>query len=730
MPRIQTAGGEKWMEIAFLRAILRAETFPPHDPWLSGYAISYYYFGYVLLAMIVRMAATPPSVAFNLGIASLFALSSTGAYGLTVNLLAASREAKQGLEVPTGDQHAHRRGWGGGKMPGPTGRVLLLAAMGPLLLGLVGNLEPVLEVCHARGIGSAAFWEWLDLGDLAAPPPAWDDGHWAPDRFMWWWQSSRVIRDKTPTGDHQEVIDEFPAFSFVLGDIHPHVLGLPFVLLALAFALEIWNRKLLSRSLLAGPGLSPLEFCVVAISLGALGFLNTWDYPIYLFVLVSGYVLAEGQRLRPSWRPLVARGSLLAVGLLVVGVLAHGPFWVGFQSQVGGLLPNVLNPTRLPQFLVMFAPLMLPCGVFVTAAVQRAGIRASRILAMLLAVVLCLLAAVALVILIGAGLLFSDLLSPVGPLAEAAAWLREPGSNVLDWAGGQWPPLASSLLAHFVNPWTSVLLAFLLVSSALCLLRLLRSGANESPQDRLRIRGDGFVLLLVLTGALLTLAVEYVYVRDIFGTRMNTVFKFYFQAWVVWSLAGATFLGRCLLGQERSALATVGLLASVGLCLMGLLFPILAIPARAREYGGPPTLDGAEHLARQHPDDYAAIAWLNENVTGSPVLLEAPGGGYEYAGRVSAHTGLPSLLGWAGHEHQWRGSRDVPTMREQDIETLYATEDIHRADTLLDQYEVSYVYVGPLELTRYPPAGLAKFRGLLEPVYEAGNVVIYEHVFQ
>jgi len=218
--------------------------------------------------------------------------------------------------------------------------------------------------------------------------------------------------------------------------------------------------------------------------------------------------------------------------------------------------------------------------------------------------------------------------------------------------------------------------------------------------------------------------VEFVYLRDIFGTRMNTVFKFYFQAWVVWGIAGAYGLARGLMRGKAWAAAAVLLI------LAGLVYPALAIPARAQEYGGPPTLDGAAHLRQIYAADFEAIAWLNENVEGRPVILEAPGDrfrAYTYEGRVSAFTGLPTLLGWGGHEHQWRGNYDEPARREPDIEALYTTTDPAETLTLLDRYGIRYVYVGPLERTRYPPAGLAKFDSLLETVYDAAGVTIYRY---
>lgn len=265
MPQIQTAGGEKWMEIAFLRAILRSPSFPPYDPWLSGFAISYYYFGYVLISMLTILASVPPSIAFNLGVATLFALSCIGAHSLVYTLLAFRRDDDATGTPPT---HHHRFGDSDAR---------LYALFGPFLLAVVGNLEGFLEVLYARGIGGEKLWSWLDIRSINAPPPSGAEVSWIPTRFFWWWQASRVIRDYTPWGDPQEVIDEFPSFSFILGDLHPHVLALPFVLLALALALHLFIRTSRSDSRSKERYRFPLdhwEFTVCAICLGGLGIPN------------------------------------------------------------------------------------------------------------------------------------------------------------------------------------------------------------------------------------------------------------------------------------------------------------------------------------------------------------------------------------------------------------------------------------------------------------------------
>jgi YYY domain-containing protein len=804
MPRIETAGGEKWMETAFLNAILRSATFPPHDPWLSGFAISYYYFGYVIMAMLARLAAVPSPIAFNLGIATLFSLTCTGAFSLVYNLIVANAIAL------------------GERLKQAT--ALLGGLLGPLLVAVVGNLEGLLEVLHARGIGSAAFWAWLDVRSINVAPVVFAQGSWVPQRFFWWWQASRVLQDYAPWGAREEVIDEFPSFSFILGDMHPHVLALPFVLLALALALNLYLRivnRRIGESVSGGWRIfdlksllmsligdwRPWEFLVYAICLGGLGFLNTWDFPIYLFIVAAAYTLAHLHITHHAPRMyLVSRFVFLFAILLVVGVLLYLPFWLGFRSQAGGVLPNLFNGTRLPHFLVMFGPLAFIIAAFVASQARREGVRAGEVTKWTLIVLVCIVGALALVLGLVVLLIVAGVIPLQGPAAYLVTWLRGepiPGladvSSMLIWRSLRARVTGSSL-------WSALGLIALVVAVVAILLRNLHF-SRRGPQpvedeaiDNSPFAISHFVLLLLATGALLALSVEYVYLRDVYNTRMNTVFKFYFQTWVLWGIAGAYVLAqavrRCgsrisvalllasttccpvlvlsgdalgylssrdlLVGPlawtiyaylltlglvwvvwitayictivagfvQRVGAATVVAATAMSIIVGGLVYPLLAIPARAHEYGGPPTLDGAAYLAQSQPDDYATITWLNEHVGDAPVILEAPGDGYRswvYEGRVSALTGLPTLLGWGGHELQWRGSYEEQGRRESDIEKLYTSLVSSEVLTLLNKYGITYVYVGPLERSRYPADGLAKFSDLMETVYASGGVTIYRY---
>ncbi|MCP4544383.1 MAG: hypothetical protein GY832_45305 [Chloroflexi bacterium] len=729
MPQIQTAGGEKWMEIAFLRAILRSDTFPPHDPWLSGFAISYYYFGYVIIAMVTRLASVPPSIAFNLGVATLFALVCTASYSLVHNLVAAESKSR------ISDIKSQIAG-----------------LVGPLLVAVMGNLEGLLEVLHARGIGPSVFWAWLDIRSIDGPPPFFTDGNWMPQRFFWWWQASRVLQDYTPWGTEQEVIDEFPAFSFLLGDMHPHVLALPFVLLALTLALNIYLRivnrsgqntsndshivddvKFETRSLfiirnfqsfIANFPCEAWEFVIYALCLGALGFLNTWDFPVYLFVITAAYALAllQMNNAPPSASQiadLVFRAVILFVCLLLMGVFLYLPFWIGFRSQAGGVLINLFNGTRLPQFLVMFGPLVFIAAVFIFDHAQRGGVKVREVGEWTMFVALSILVILLLVLGFVILLIRMNVIPAQGAAAYVAAWVRGEPIPHLEGVANARALIVKRLLSRVLYPWTSLILIACLVTIVFLFVKQVKNVLGDrSPVSLVR----NFIFLLLATGVLLTLSVEYVFLRDVFSARMNTVFKFYFQAWVMWAIAAAYALAYFFRQGKGIAIVVAALLIAAGL-----IYPTLAIPARSGEQGGPLTLDGAAYLAEMYADDYAAIAWLNENVSGAPVILEAPGGAYEYEGRISAHTGLPTLLGWAGHEHQWRGNYDEQALREPDIDTLYTSVDLGEVQSLLEKYHTSYVYVGPLERGRYPSAGLAKFAGLMETVYETDAVTIYRY---
>jgi YYY domain-containing protein len=245
----------------------------------------------------------------------------------------------------------------------------------------------------------------------------------------------------------------------------------------------------------------------------------------------------------------------------------------------------------------------------------------------------------------------------------------------------------------------------------------------------------------------LTLGVEVLVLQGDIG-RMNTVFKFHFQAWTLLSVSAAAALVELVNVTDAwphdARRVWWGVMAAMLFAMS--LFPVMSIPAKVGDrftHATGPTLDGMAYIrysrtgdVRGEVDlgpDYGGILWLLENVQGSPVILEGLGAReYLWGNRVSIYTGLPAVVGWRWHEVQ-QGMGEEVDRRHWEVQECYNTPDTERALAILRQYHVRYVYVGPYERLYYDPAGLAKFdvlaaRGLLRVVYDREGVRIYEVV--
>ena len=532
--------------------------------------------------------------------------------------------------------------------------------MAPLFLLIVSNLEGFLEVLHRRGIlwsGTQNFWTWLDIKELNQAPA--EGFSFVPDRFWWWWRASRVISDYDLKGEAREVISEFPFFSFLHADLHPHVLAIPFILLTVAVALNIflggWRGEVGPSSLRLK--IHPAGFAASALLLGGLAILNIWDILLGAALLTFAYGLMCVRLEGWSWERLLDMLGF-GVALGISAVVLYLPFYFGFSSQAGGLLPNIVSPTRGAQLWVMFLPLFLPLLAWLAYSALGQERRAQWRAGLLVTLGLVLTLTIALV---------------------AVSWiatLRDPGAlpgllsaqGVADLGG-----LARAALVRrgaFIGGLLTMLAIFVPAVSLLASLRkdapARKSASAAAPNND----ADHFALMLIILGSLLVIGPEFVYLRDQFGYRLNTIFKFYFQAWLMWSIPAA-FAVVILNRKLRGALGWVFSVALLILLFVSLTYPALAIANKTNNFkphlGW--TLDDFRRIERGNPDEAAAILWLKSAPDG--VVAEAVGGSYSDYGRVSVYTGLPAVLGWPGHEVQWRGTADPQGSRQDDIKILY-----------------------------------------------------------
>jgi YYY domain-containing protein len=696
-------GTEKPMELAFINAILRSPTFPPHDPWLSGYAISYYYFGYVLTAMLARITDVPGTAAFNLMIALVFALGAIGAYGILYNLLAAhNATSKADYQSP------------------------ITALLAPLFLLLVSNVEGFLEILHRRGLfwtfnadGSATspFWAWLDMKELSQPPSLPLGG--IPERFWWWWRASRVIQDYNLQKGFQEVIDEFPAFSFVLGDLHPHVLAIPFGLLVVAVALHIylggWRGSI--QFLGARLRISPLGLGVAALVLGGLAFLNIWDILFAATLMILAYLLFLVREDGWSWARL-EDALLFGLPLVASALLLYLPFYLGFSSQAGGLLPNLVTPTRGAHLWVMFGTLFLPLFAYLIHLAFTSP-RANWRVALTLTLSLTLgLWGISWLVGFAATFLRPDVAQSyllTQGVEDTTALFAAAGKLRLQYIGG-----LLTLMALLFP-----VLAFFFGRSQI--EETESSDLQPSTRQPANLQPMPFIILLILLGILLVMGPEFLFLQDQFGSRMNTIFKFYYQAWMLWSLA-ASFGVVILFKKMRGVISSFAFIVLFALLLLiGLAYPVMAFTTRTNNFA--PTngfsLDDFDRVLRENPDEAAAIQFLAK--AGDGVVAEASIVGASYTGysRVSTYSGLPSVLGWPMHEGQWRGTYTPQGNRQDDLTALYTTPDWITAQQIIAMYHIRYIYIGGLERSTYP-VNEDKFYANLPIIFQNGSVTIYE----
>ena len=205
---------------------------------------------------------------------------------------------------------------------------------------------------------------------------------------------------------------------------------------------------------------------------------------------------------------------------------------------------------------------------------------------------------------------------------------------------------------------------------------------------------------------------------------MNTIFKFYYQAWMLLSLAAA-FGAATLLRSLRGAADWVFRGILVITLFTGLTYPAFSLPNKTSNFKPAfgLTLDGAAHLDNGNPEDAAAIRFLQNIPMGT--VAEAIGGSYSYGARMSTHTGLPTVLGWPGHEGQWRGGYELQGSRSTDIELLYNTDDWGIAQQIISQYDIRYIVVGNLERSTYRIRE-EKFKRFLQPIFQQGDTIIYQ----
>lgn len=662
---------EQPMDLTFISGILASPQFPPQDPWLAPYAINYYYLGYLLIAGLIRLSGVSVGVGYTLGIATIFALTAIMVAGIVRNLIDLS---------PPADDRTGRRFQPGRWVFPLLGVVFVLIASNQIgALQILAGSEKVValdgvQLAQAVGNGLSSRAPI----DLPPPFPAQEfggDPQLVPtDKvrdFNAWWPSRALWDDlRTPEGTTNRVyaITEFPFFSFLLGDLHPHVLSLPWSLLAVAVALNVLLRP-------AAPDFrsrtGALQLALTGIVIGGLYAINSWDLPTYVLLYLGALTLLY-LRLAPAPRDFFWPHFIQQAGAtILVSYLVYFPFHLTFTAPTQGF-PLAISPTRtdLTEFLIIFGLAFVPLLGFVI----RLG-RAAH-----------------------------------GEQTERSIW--------------PFSPLVTTMSLLVLLPLGR------LAGWPLFALLPLALWAGATAYACRRQPASAFALWLFAVGALVVWGVDLLYLRDSYGSpRMNTIFKFYYQVWLLWGMLAAYALW--FLAQRIRWTSLAWLVPFLVLLAGSLVYPALA-PADTR---AAEPIDGLAYLRQNQPAESAAIDWIRRSTPGDAIVLQAPGKPYQSdTARIASATGRPTVIGWTQHEGLWRGgqpeARDEISTREQDVATIYTTTDPQQAQDLLQKYGVDYVYVGPNEQTlanerAAPPEALTKFDGWMQRVFEQDGVILY-----
>ena len=580
-------GLEKFMDLGFINSILRTTYLPPPDMWFAGSPINYYWFGHFTIAVITKLSLVPSTVTYNLALATIMGLTLIGAFSVSTTLFTSVSKTKKRYAIAAG----------------------LISA---LLLTFAGNFHPLFF--HGRIVYQNTLSKIECSKDPNCTTPTLnEDTYWYPD-------ATRFIGYDPETED--KTIHEFPMYSFVVSDLHAHLLNLPFVLLIIAFLARYALTK--TKSLYR----SAINILPVGFLIGIFFMTNAWDVANYL--LVAGVLLGltslhknlvEGERgIMSAFGKTIFETTVLLISICFLAIVVVFPFVINFESIAQGV--GAVN-ARTPfwQLLVLWG---LPLILFTT--------------------------------------LVTVLVAKTKKLSD-------------------------------IKP------------------------------------ADIFAFSLLVASLALIIIPEIIFVKDIYIAshhRANTMFKLTYQAFVV------SYLVSGYVAIRAVTVANSKVVKIITIIFFGLVFStLLQYPRfstdsyynKLKEYKG---ISGDTWLAERYPSEYKAVRWLNRNVKGQPIILEAPGDSYTDYNMISAYTGLPTVSGWYVHEWLWRGDASFPQERVNDIVIIYTSGDIELTQKLLEKYNVQYVIIGTLERQKYPNIYEGKFSKLGKSVFQSGAVNIYK----
>lgn len=602
--RIPSVETERVMDYAFMLSLDKTDYMPPLDVWAAGNYVNYYYFGQYLITYLCKISFVPVSVGYSLGMSLIAACCLLFSYS-AVNSLIGLR-GKCSLTV-----------------------CRLGGAIAAFAVTLCGNFHYIV------------FYK--------IAPALWDILRIEGEKPTYWFAASTRYIGYIPKVDSDRTISEFPSYSFLIGDLHAHVIDIMIVLIVIAILIGMASALSaesdsdrdsatqnvnaaggISRTSLIGRLFAP-DILILGFMLGIAAMTNYWDFPIYYVVSGSIILFFNIRRYGRNKFPFLL--TLLQGAIIyIIATLIKLPFDLKFDKMMNGIRLCQYH-SKLYQWLVLWG---LPTIVLI------------------------------------------------------------------------------------------IFISYLLLSK------------NEETKLN---PADECALLIGLCGIGLALLPEIIFVEDIYiegFPRCNTMFKLCYEAFILMGLIMGYVVSVII--SDKTAYSDIAQYVRLNrlkrcavIALVILIFTGGYMVTSCRMWYGEfkewnyKGLDSTFTSRMEMGREADALNWINENLSGREVILTSNANSYSTGGLIAALSGHPTVLGWNTHEWLWHNSRDFISLRQNDIAQIYTSSDMTAVSSLLDKYDVEYIYIGPKEYSDYGQIDVDKLASLGSVVYrdnEIASVII------
>lgn len=567
----------------FMMSMMKSEYMPPEDCWYSGTSLNYYYFGQFLATYLTKLSGVTAGYGYNLALMMTAALCAVMVYALVAQIFE--------LYMKERVEEFKKRG-------------KRTVAEFPVLQGILPGFAGLVSGCAVTFCATCHYWiyakvvpivyEIMGLGEAPS--------FWFPD-------STRYIGHQGEALD--QTIHEFPAYSFVLGDLHAHVTNIIYVLLLLAI-LYAWLLQRRDRMKAAVAGvLEPVSYkaellqpnlIVLSFLIGIFQMTNYWDFPIY-FVVCGAVILVSNAVICGFTKKTFLLTIVHAAEFIVLSFATSFLFQLHFKSMVNGIGICDRKTVLYQMIIVWGLPILSVIGYLITNIKEEQQRRKEGV-------------------------------TQTEHKNVFFAWLQ--------------------------NLKTSEL----------------------------------FLLILGLCAIGLILIPEFVYIRDIYGSthqRSNTMFKLTYQAFIMFGICMGAIVTRYLFLPKNGKQVVAGG-AILFLLYRNVGYYGTAWEGWAGDYKNPENYKGLDcvSITDVTEADETAAKWINEQLEGRPLILEAAGDSFCTDNRISTLTGCPTIIGWHTHEWLWKNDLQAVDARVDDVRKIYTCFDIKKAASFLTKYGVGY----------------------------------------